>query len=144
MGKAGRKTDEGRQGHQRGGLAAGRANQFVAVYQGRFTIAPAGHHVAAEILGQVLAPQRAAPGNVHADQVAVGGQAVREKYGPEFYSKIGKMGGDAVKEKRGPQFYADIGKKGGDSTKSQHGSAFYSRIGKEGGKRGSVTAAPKE
>jgi uncharacterized protein len=65
-----------------------------------------------------------------------GGQAVREKYGPEFYSRIGKKGGEAVKEKRGPAFYAEIGKKGGESTKRQQGIEFYSRIGKKGGERG--------
>ena len=32
-------------------------------------------------------------------QVRRGGQAVRAKYGSEFYSKIGKKGGDSVKEK---------------------------------------------
>src|SRR5574341_65716 len=31
-----------------------------------------------------------------------GGQAVRAKYGPEFYAKIGRKGGETVKEKRGP------------------------------------------
>src|SRR5215467_7253838 len=61
-----------------------------------------------------------------------GGQAVREKYGPEFYSKIGKKGGETVKEKRGPKFYAEIGKKGGESTKRHQGSEFYSKIGKKG------------
>ncbi len=65
-----------------------------------------------------------------------GGQAVRAKYGAEFYAKIGRKGGETVKEKRGPQFYAEIGKKGGESTKRQQGSAFYSKIGKKGGVRG--------
>ena len=49
-----------------------------------------------------------------------GGHAVREKYGSEFYSKIGKLGG----------------KKGGESTKRRQGSEFYSRIGKKGGEHG--------
>src|SRR5450755_4042905 len=69
-----------------------------------------------------------------------GGQAVREKYGPEIYSKIG----ETVKEKRGPQFYAEIGKKGGESTKRQQGSEFYSKIGKKGGERGRAVAEGKE
>ena len=32
-----------------------------------------------------------------------GGQAVRAKYGPDFYSRIGKKGGDTVKQRRGPE-----------------------------------------
>ncbi len=82
-----------------------------------------------------------APGSQKAKH---GGQAVREKYGPEFYAKIGRMGGKKVKEKRGPQFYAEIGKKGGESTKRQRGSEFYSRIGKRGGERGRATATVVE
>jgi general stress protein YciG len=58
-----------------------------------------------------------------------GGQAVREKYGQEFYSS-------------GLQFYAEIGNKGGESTKRQQGSEFYSRIGKKGGERGRAVASP--
>src|SRR5260370_5457973 len=73
-----------------------------------------------------------------------GGQAVREKYGTEFYSRIGKKGGETVKEKRGPKFYAEIGKKGGESTKRQQGAAFYSKIGKKGGEHGRAVAADKD
>lgn len=40
-----------------------------------------------------------------------GGQTVREKYGRDFYARIGKKGGDAVKQQRGPDFYAAIGRK---------------------------------
>ena len=37
------------------------------------------------------------------------GQRVREAY-----QKLGHMGGEAVKEKYGPEFYSQIGKKGGE------------------------------
>jgi len=71
-----------------------------------------------------------------------GGQAVREKYGPAFYSKLAKAV-KTVKEKRGPKFYAEIGKKGGESTKRHQGSEFYSRIGKKGGEHGRAVASDK-
>ena len=61
-----------------------------------------------------------------------GGQAVREKYGHDFYARIGKKGGETVKQ-RGPAFFAEIGRKGGETTRRSHGVAFYSRIGKAGG-----------
>ena len=69
------------------------------------------------------------------EQAKRGGQAVREKYGLDFYARIGKKGGETVKQ-RGPDFYAAIGRKGGESTKREHGVAFYSRIGKVGGQAG--------
>lgn len=43
-----------------------------------------------------------------------GGEAVKRKYGPEFYREIGKKGGDAVKQERGSEFYAEIGRRGGE------------------------------
>ena len=68
-----------------------------------------------------------------------GGEAVKEKYGPEFYSRIGKKGGEAVAEERGREFYAEIGRKGGESVKSRRGPEFYSEIGRKGGQqRGAV------
>ncbi|MBO9538958.1 hypothetical protein J7643_00015 [bacterium] len=50
-----------------------------------------------------------------------GGETVKEKYGPDFYSEIGhkggQKGGEAVKEKYGPEFYSEIGHKGGQKVK---------------------------
>ena len=40
-----------------------------------------------------------------------GGEAVRAKYGREFFSSIGKKGGDTVRREHGSDFYAKIGKK---------------------------------
>jgi general stress protein YciG len=45
------------------------------------------------------------PGTPHARR---GGEAVKQKYGPKFYSEIGKKGGEAAKQKYGPEFYAEI------------------------------------
>lgn len=50
--------------------------------------------------------------------------------------EAGKLGGDAVKEKYGPDFYAKIGKKGGRSLKSRvavKDPGYYVRLGKAGG-----------
>ena len=62
-----------------------------------------------------------------------GGEAVRAKYGRDFFSRIGKKGGDTVRREHGSDFYAQIGRKGGESTKSRQGPDFYARIGKKGG-----------
>jgi general stress protein YciG len=46
-----------------------------------------------------------------------GGQSTKKKYGPDFYSRIGKVGG----------------KKGGRTTKKRYGTEFYQKIGRKGG-----------
>lgn len=42
-----------------------------------------------------------------------GGETVRDKYGPEFYSEIGQKGGEAVSQDR--RHMSEIGKKGGEA-----------------------------
>ena len=42
-----------------------------------------------------------------------GGTAVRDKYGEDYYRRIGKIGGTTLKEQRGSDYYRDIAKKGG-------------------------------
>ena len=64
-----------------------------------------------------------------------GGSAARDKYGREFYSKIGSKGGSKVRERHGSTFYTEIGRRGGETTKRNLGSEHYSRIGRIGGKR---------
>src|SRR5439155_26748622 len=55
-----------------GGLvAAGSADQLVAIHERRFAEAPAAHHAATEVLAVVLAPADVTLGNVEANQVAV-------------------------------------------------------------------------
>jgi general stress protein YciG len=43
-----------------------------------------------------------------------GGEAVKRKYGKQFYREIGRKGGDTVKQERGSEFYAEIGRRGGE------------------------------
>lgn len=82
-----------------------------------------------------------------------GGSTIRERYGEDYYRRIGKKGGTALKESRGSEYYreiaqrggqanvskydanhfSDMGKKGGNATKSSQDPDFYSRIGKMGG-----------
>jgi general stress protein YciG len=64
-----------------------------------------------------------------------GGMAVREKYGHDFFAKIGAIGGKKVRERRGPDFYADIGRIGGQRTRETLGIEHYERIGRMGGLR---------
>lgn len=75
-----------------------------------------------------------------------GGQSVRDKYGSEFYARIGKIGGEVTKGKLGSEHYAQIGKKGGLATKEHHGVEHYSRIGTVGGhgRRKQPPASPQE
>lgn len=46
-----------------------------------------------------------------------GGNTVKQKYGPEFYSEIGQKGGETVLRERGPEFFSEIGHKGGQKVK---------------------------
>jgi uncharacterized protein len=48
-----------------------------------------------------------------------GGLTTKQRYGAEFFGKIGKIGG----------------KKGGDTTKRRYGVEFYQQIGRKGGSR---------
>jgi uncharacterized protein len=48
-----------------------------------------------------------------------GGQTTKNRYGAEFFGKIGRIGG----------------KKGGDTTKKRYGIEFYQQIGRKGGSR---------
>lgn len=62
-----------------------------------------------------------------------GGQAVRLKYGPEFYSEIGQKGGRARREELGSEGYAAIGRKGGEVVSQDRD--HMSEIGHKGGQR---------
>jgi general stress protein YciG len=48
-----------------------------------------------------------------------GGLTTKQRYGAEFFGRIGKIGG----------------KKGGDTTKRRYGLEFYQQIGRKGGSR---------
>ncbi len=80
--------------------------------------------------------QRRKPGPRPGTEAAKrGGSAARDKYGSEFYSKIGSKGGSTVRERHGTGFYTEIGRRGGETTKRNLGTEHYSRIGRIGGKR---------
>ena len=81
-------------------------------------------------------PPRKRPGPKPGTEAAKrGGTAAREKYGKEFYSRIGSKGGSTVRERHGSLFYTEIGRRGGESTKRNLGVEHYSRIGRIGGQR---------
>jgi uncharacterized protein len=54
-----------------------------------------------------------------ADAGRKGGLKTKERHGPEFFGRIGRVGG----------------KKGGDTTKRRYGTEFYQRIGRKGGSK---------
>lgn len=79
-------------------------------------------------------PPRRKPGPIPGSEAAKhGGTAAREKYGRDFYSRIGAKGGLTVRDRHGHEFYAEIGQRGGETTKQRLGSEHYSRIGRIGG-----------
>ena len=81
-------------------------------------------------------PARRKPGPRPGTEAAKrGGTAARDKYGRDFYSKIGSKGGSTVRERHGSQFYTEIGRRGGESTKRNLGADHYSKIGRIGGQR---------
>lgn len=64
-----------------------------------------------------------------------GGDAIKKKYGSEFFSKIGKKGGKSLRSRvavEDPSFYVRIGKAGGDAVKEKHDPAYFSRLGQMG------------
>jgi general stress protein YciG len=62
-----------------------------------------------------------------------GGSAVRDKYGEDYYRRIGKLGGTALKDKRGSDYYRAIAKKGGRANVDKYGPDHFSQMGKKGG-----------
>jgi uncharacterized protein len=74
-------------------------------------------------------------------ETAKGGQAVKAKYGPEFFREIGRKGGQAIKD-RGLDYLREIGRLGGEATKARHGAAHYAEIGRKGGQHGKGQPKP--
>ena len=62
---------------------------------------------------------------------------------PALAKEAGRKGGEAVKRKYGPQFYREIGKKGGETVKQERGSEFYAEIGRRGGEMRSIRMKEK-
>lgn len=90
-------------------------------------------------------PQRRKPGPRPGTEAAKrGGTAAREKYGREFYSRIGAKGGSTVRERHGSGFYTEIGRRGGEATKRNLGADHYSRIGRIGGQRAHGRNGPND
>jgi general stress protein YciG len=88
------------------------------------------------IMPAEAAPMRRKPGPRPGTEAARrGGTAAREKYGKDFYARIGAKGGATVRERRGSGFYTEIGRRGGEATKRNLGTEHYSRIGRIGGQR---------
>ncbi|GEM_PF-1206875 len=99
------------------------------------------HQAARTERGTAMGKRGPKPGTPEAKR---GGQAVREKYGPEHFREIGKQGGQVLSERYGPEHFVAIGRKGGEVTKERHGGALYRRIGKLGGSAGKgVQRAPR-
>jgi len=64
-----------------------------------------------------------------------GGDAVKSKYGPDFFREIGRKGGEAIRD-RGVDHLREIGRLGGQATMQRHGAEHYAQIGRKGGQQG--------
>lgn len=84
---------------------------------------------------QSEAPTRKRGPRAGSENARRGGMAVREKYGHEFFARIGAKGGKTVRERCGPEFYATIGRMGGLTTRKNLGVKHYEQIGRMGGLR---------
>lgn len=71
-----------------------------------------------------------------------GGEAVKQKYGHPFYSRIGHEGGQKLMAERGRDFYSQIGSVGGKTAYARHGSEFYAEIGRKGGQAVKLSQGP--
>jgi uncharacterized protein len=67
------------------------------------------------------------------EEAKAGGNAVKEKYGSEYYSQLGRRGGARMRELYGADHYQRIGKKGGMATRERLGVEHYRRAGHKGG-----------
>src|SRR5260370_24296239 len=79
--------------------------------------------------------RRSGGGMTVAEAGGMGGRLVSEKYGPEFYEKIGKKGGSSTASKYGPEFFGRIGKKGGKAVTAKYGPSHFEKIGRKGGQK---------
>jgi len=52
-------------------------------------------------------------------QAKHGGEAVKAKYGTEYYSRLGKKGGLVTSERHGSEHFVRIGTKGGNAGKQR-------------------------
>jgi len=61
------------------------------------------------------------------------GATIREKYGEDYFQRIGSKGGTSLKEKRGREHYRAIARKGGMTNVNKYGPDHFSEMGKRGG-----------
>jgi general stress protein YciG len=62
-----------------------------------------------------------------------------EKYGKDYFSKLGAKGGQATVKKRGTDYMAKLGRKGGKTVAKEYGTKYMRTIGHKGG----IAAAKK-
>ena len=86
-------------------------------------------------------PEQAAPANIvetrrkrGSKAGKLGGAAVRERYGLDYFARIGRQGGEKARDTHGLQFYQGIGQAGGKKIAAQRGPEFFKLIGSKGGK----------
>jgi uncharacterized protein len=83
------------------------------------------------LVHQTLSKRSHRPGpSPDTDAAKRGGQAVRDKYGREFYVMIGTKGGTTVRRRHGREHFARIGRMGGEQTMARYGAEHYARIGR--------------
>lgn len=63
----------------------------------------------------------------------LGGQKVLEKYGSDFYVKIGRKGGLATRARMPSEGFKEMGRSGGNALKKKQGVDYFAEIGAKGG-----------
>ena len=98
-------------------------------------------HELADRLARRARRERASGGHREASPSA--GEALRRRYGEDFYSAIGARGGSTVLEERGVEYLHDIGARGGAVTRQRYGPEHYAEIGRKGGQAGRGGKRPR-
>ena len=63
-------------------------------------------------------------------------QVLRERYGDDYFKRLGDKGGAAAFKKLGREHYQRIGQHGGVSTMILYGPEHFAEAGRKGGKAG--------
>lgn len=71
-----------------------------------------------------------------------GGEALRDRYGSDYFRELGRKGGKALQAAHGSEHMREIGRKGGKQTRSSHDGAYYSTLARRGARARNAARLP--